>query len=273
LSEKLEVHFIDVGIGNMVLLLFPDNKVFVCDCNITNDNENEVLTYVKNVIGAEGTIDIFVNSHRDADHMRGIKKLHAAHTIHEIWDGGAPGTTTTSPEYKEYMDLKNKVTSKEILPRKYWTFGDVVIRSLNSKWDDYSEANDHSIVLRFEYKNHSLILTGDTSYKPWKEKILPFYSDDKIKCDVLLASHHGSLTFFNDPSDEKNYFTGHIKKLKPDITVLSVGPNVHDLPDNKSLELYELYTSGSSKGNKIFRTDKRGNIKVTFPADGSWSLV
>jgi hypothetical protein len=36
-------HCIDVGCGNMVVVLLPDGIVFVCDCNITDDDEDRVL--------------------------------------------------------------------------------------------------------------------------------------------------------------------------------------------------------------------------------------
>ena len=70
----MKIHFINVGQGNMVLVQIPESKIIVCDCNITEDNEEEVLDYVYRQIG-NNPIDIFINTHRDADHMRGVKKL------------------------------------------------------------------------------------------------------------------------------------------------------------------------------------------------------
>ena len=37
------VHFLNVGQGNMVVVIFPDNEVLVYDCNITQDNEEDVF--------------------------------------------------------------------------------------------------------------------------------------------------------------------------------------------------------------------------------------
>jgi beta-lactamase superfamily II metal-dependent hydrolase len=88
----MDVHFINVGQGNMVLIVIPGNHIIVNDCNITSENEENVLSYVGKIIG-ESSIDIFINSHRDADHMRGIKKLNEKFGIGEIWDSGVPGVT------------------------------------------------------------------------------------------------------------------------------------------------------------------------------------
>jgi beta-lactamase superfamily II metal-dependent hydrolase len=68
------VHFLNVGQGNMTLLKLANGRVFLYDCNVTNDNEADVLGYLAEHIGEGSRIDVFVCSHRDADHMRGIKK-------------------------------------------------------------------------------------------------------------------------------------------------------------------------------------------------------
>jgi len=68
-------HFLNVGQGNMAVGIFPDGKILAYDCNITNENEAEIFTYLQKIM-PKNSIDVFVNSHRDADHMRGIKKLH-----------------------------------------------------------------------------------------------------------------------------------------------------------------------------------------------------
>ena len=69
-----KVHFINVGQGNMTLLQLADGKNFLYDCNITNNNEDDVLRYLYKQMRSGTNIDGFICSHRDADHMRGVKK-------------------------------------------------------------------------------------------------------------------------------------------------------------------------------------------------------
>jgi len=268
----VEFHFLDVGIGNMTLMITPGGTVIMYDCNITQDNESGVMAHVGSVIGRRRPIDVFINSHRDADHMRGIGILNDAHPIQKIQDTGVPGTTTDSPEYEEYMDLLRQLPSEQIAPRTKWTYGPVRLRCLSAAWDDYSEPNEQSVVLKIEYAGAGVMLAGDTNYRPWKEKILPFYGPSNLKSSILLAAHHGSRTFFDDPSDEKSYYTSHIKAIAPAMTLVSVGPNVHGLPDDKALELYEKNSSGSANGNKVFSTQEKGTMKLILKADGGWSL-
>ena len=267
----VEIHFINVDCGNMVLLCLSDGTTMLYDCNLTTANEVEVLTYLRQAMGSKRTIDIFVNSHRDSDHMRGIRRIHAYFPILLVWDSGVTGTTPYSPEYQQYMDLRRQVGFREVEARKYWTYGDTIVRVMNSKYPDYSDANNQSLVLKVEYRGSSVLLAGDTDYRPWKEKILPYYSK-RVKSSILLAAHHGSITFFDDPSDEKYYYTKHVQAIEPGMTIVSVGPNVHDLPHPKAIDLYSRYSRGSKQGNKVYRTDKQGNMKLLLKGGGAWSL-
>jgi beta-lactamase superfamily II metal-dependent hydrolase len=132
----MEFHFIDVGCGNMTLLLFPEGTTYLYDCNVTEDNEDAVLAYLSKAMSDRYEIDVFVCSHRDADHMRGIKKIHAEYPIKLIRDPGIEGTTTDSTEYREYMALRRQVGSTEIAPRTRQEVDGTTVRWMNSKDDD-----------------------------------------------------------------------------------------------------------------------------------------
>lgn len=267
----MEIHFLDVGCGNMTLWLFPNGTTWVCDCNITDENEDAVMRYLRKAMSGRHSIHAFICSHRDADHMRGIKKLHKAYPLGGIWDNGVEGTTTDSPEYNEYMDLRRELEHGEISAGSSSTIGEVVVSWLHSKDEDYSDANDQSIVTKIDFKGSSALLAGDTSYAPWKDKLVPIHGAN-LKSNILLASHHGSITFFGDPADTQHYYTAHIQKIAPAMTIISVGPNVHGLPDKKAVELYKQYSSGSDQGNKVFTTQEKGSIKLVLKGDEDWEL-
>lgn len=270
----MQIHIIDVGCGNMSIILNPDGTKVILDCNLTSDNITDVLSYTQRILGKDSPIDVFINSHRDADHMRGIIDLHMQHPIGAIWDADVPGTTTDSAEYGAYLRLRRKVTTKTIEANKYYTFGNAKYRCMNAKRDDYTDTNQQSVVIKIEYKvpTCSVLFTGDTDYRPWKEKILTSYNDADIRSALLIAAHHGSITFFDDPSDEKNYYVDHIKKIGPAMTLISVGPNQHGLPDAKAIEIYKKYSSGSNQGNKVYTTQEKHNMRIILKDDGGWSI-
>lgn len=270
--NELTIHFFNVGCGNMTLILFPNGNTYLYDCNVTDDNKDDVLGYLDKVMGDRSGIDVFVCSHRDCDHMRGLRAVHNRYTVGKIRDAGVEGTSCDCSEYKDYMKLRREIGAEIIKSRTYLDIGEATIRYMNSADDDLPDANDQSIVMKVEYVGSSAMLAGDTSFRPWKEKILPYYSDGKLGASILLAAHHGSLSFFDNPADEEHYYTAHIRKMQPAMTLISVGPNVSDLPNNKALELYAKHSSGSSKGTKVCRTDEQGNMKLVFKQGGTWNL-
>lgn len=272
------IHFINIGQGNMTLIQLNNGKIMLYDCNLTNDNKDNVLRYLANIIGWNTNIDIFVNSHRDADHMRGVKIIHDYFPIRKVWDSGVTGGTPDSSEYKEYMDLRRKVGFKTIEHLKKWTFGKTVVRIMNSKNDDLSNNhNAQSIVIKVEHTDSSnnissVMLTGDTDALSWKDSILKRYTPNDLKSDILLASHHGSKTFFDDPSNKEYYYEEHIKIIKPKMTIISVGDNGHGHPHEDSIQIYEKHSIGSNLGNKIRRTDLHGNIQLTLKDNSQWNM-
>jgi len=277
ISMSTEIHFIDVGQGNMVLVEATNGKYYLCDCNVTNDNEDSVLNYLANVIGWGTTISAFICTHRDADHMRGIKKVHEYFPVASIWDSGYPGTTTDSSEYREYMQLRRTVGSVEKKKQTKQDLGMTRFRYLSAKDDRLEKnANAQGLVIKVEHWNDSscgssTILTGDCDAETWRHGIMQDYVASDVESSILMGAHHGSITFFDDPGDTKHYYTDHIQAVYPAMTIISVGDNGHGHPDEKAIELYEKYSTGSNKGNKVYTTQDKGTMKLTLKDDG-WSL-
>ncbi len=150
---------------------------------------------------------------------------------------------------------------------------------MNAQNDDLpDDPNAQSIVMKVEHHGSegalgSVMLAGDSDAATWRASICRDYSEADLSSSILLASHHGSLSFFDDPADERHYYIHHVKSVSPAMTVISVGRNSHGHPDPKAMELYERYTTGSKEGNKIYRTDTNGTIKLTLKDEGGWSLA
>lgn len=273
------LHFINVSQGNMVLCQLDDGTRLLYDCNVTNDNANDVLAYLGKVIGKGNPIHIFANSHRDADHMRGIKRVHELFPVKKVWDSGVTGNTPNSTEYREYMELRRAVGFVEVEHLKRWTFGKSVLRVMNSKNDDLpDDPNAQSVVIKVQHLDEqarnlaSALLTGDTDAQTWRVSILKNYTKADLSTDILLGSHHGSISFFDDPGDTENYYLAHLDAIAPAMTIISVGDNSHGHPDDKALKFYESKSRGSNKGNKLKRTDEHGHIKVVLKDEGGWSI-
>ena len=271
------VHFIDVGQGNMVLVQCSDGTNFMVDCNITDANKGRVLAYIANQIGRAGRLRAFICTHRDADHMRGVRTLHNSFPIGAVWDSGYPGTTTNTDEYLEYMRLRRDVGEWVIKKQTRYDYGYTRLRFLSAKDSRLPDnANDQGLVIKVEEQNlgktravGSAMLTGDGGSAVWAKGIMRDYAVSELSCSILMAAHHGSDTFFE--SSGSSYYTAHIEAMKPDMTVISVGPNNYGHPDATALRLYERFSKGSNRGNKVIRTDQKGTIKLELKA-GGWNL-
>lgn len=263
----MTIHFIDVGQGNMVVVLFPDDTVLVYDCNITKANSARIEQYLSEIMPKK-SIDVFVNSHRDSDHMRGLAWLHSKYRIGTIWDNGVPGNSE-APEYQSYMRVKRRpeIASCEVEQAQTWK--DETVRILNGK-RGVDDANSQSIVLQLQYHQLAVMLAGDTDAAVWRSSIEPYYGDS-LASDVLYASHHGSDSFFDD-SGYYGPYTDHLRKISPRLVVISVGKNSFGHPDSKALSLYDRLSLGADNGTKVLRTDQSGSMILGLKEDGTWNL-
>lgn len=274
-----EIHFLDVGQGNMVLIKADDGTRFVFDCNITQENETRVLAYVEKVFGKGSSIKAFICSHRDADHIRGVKKLHAKNPIGKIWDAGYAGTTTDTTEYKEYMDLRRAVGERVIKRKTRDDFGKTRLRFMSDADERLPEnANAQGIVIKVEQRSQhgdsclsSAMLPGDSDAETWRDGILKDYATTDVQSSILMAAHHGSNSFFDIPRSDK-WYTAHLQAIKPAMSIVSVGPNTHGHPKTEALGFYEKYSTGADNGAKVARTDKKETMKLTLKTEGGWQL-
>lgn len=271
-------NFINVGQGNMTLIELSNGKKILYDCNVTNDNWVDVITHIDKQIKVGTTIDVFCCSHRDADHMRGVEIVHEYFPIKHVWDSEVTGTTPSNDEHKKYMELRRNVGYTEIKSGDLYACGKTELKIMNGKNDGLpNNPNAQSIVMKVTHNNtagkksESVLLTGDSDIKTWLH-IISKWEKTELSCSILLASHHGSMSYFQSSNDPVPC-TSHLLAKSPAMTIVSVGDNTHGHPDRKALQLYEKYSTGSNKGNKVYRTDKQGHICLELKDEGGWSMT
>ena len=311
-KNGLRFYLINCGQGLTHLIIYPDDTVMLYDCNLVEDDENKgcnknaILNLLHNVIpyredengNKRQWIDIFVNSHRDIDHIKGLKDINNEFPIHSIWDSGQSGESTENPDYKYYMGLRNRLKEKSkdnlLVPtpsseayRKYGTASVYVL----SDAKDYVEESDEDYLLEFAdrvqhtnclvllvtFAGRKMLLTGDSDWKAWKENIIPNFSNMDVNyenADILIASHHGSRTFFTnkDEIDVEKYpndtYIESIKLINPKVTLISCGKK-YDHPHEDAMALYKEYTSCK----QVFVTKELGTFCGLITNDGNFSIT
>ena len=122
-----------------------------------------------------------------------------------------------------------------------WPFSDNMISD--------NSINNNSLVCKLNYKNYSMLFTGDIEAIAEKA-ILKKYSKNLniLKSDILKVAHHGSKT---------SSITVFIEKIKPKYAIIGVGE------DNKFGHPSDNTIQNLEKANiRIYRTDKMGEIEI-----------
>lgn len=294
-TPELSVHFIDCGQGNMTLLVTPTATVMY-DCRITSDDEERILGHLKDYIPyreidgeKEHWIDWFICSHRDKDHIHGLESLNREFPIRGIVDPGTTSGSTDGDENKYYMGLRLRVKEaygKEALiepspsASPLFDFGGVRFYCLCSGFDDPPSTDGHygNNVFQVEYFGNRILLTGDSDWRAWKERIVPaFKASGLLATTVLVASHHGSRSFFLDvepdvDEDEawESAFETHLGLINPKSTVISCGAQeIHNHPNETALKKYRQATAH----NQTYLTREIGTLIGQFHSNGWWTVT
>ncbi|MBP3818889.1 MAG: hypothetical protein J6H31_11375 [Butyrivibrio sp.] len=287
-EESLRFYLINCGQGLMHLIVFPDETVMLYDCNVNAEMEDEILAELEKYIPIKSDengddyqpIEIFVNSHRDTDHMRGLKKINERFPIGAIWDSGQTGETTGNLDYQYYMGLRRRLKAKDTSNLKVPvpsneaidSFGGAEVYCLadaeqfqevlcESRFQKIQHTN--ALVLLVMYAGRKMLLTGDSDWHCWKEKIVPNFKGRDCSfedSDILIASHHGSRSFFTDEDtidedDSETTYVDALQLINPSIVLISCGDySIHHHPNKQAMTLYKKY----SKNEQVYCTNTEG---------------
>ncbi len=151
---------------------------------------------------------------------------------------------------------------------EYLTFPEAedIVKNNPSPSDSHT-INGHSIILKFNYGEHSILLGGDLNI-PAELHLLDYYGDkNPFRVDVAKACHHGS----------SDYLVDYLKQVKPMVNVVSSGDNKtfdhpmsdavgsscrHTRGDHPLFFSTELARANSSSGTHYGLINLRSNGKI-----------
>ena len=245
--QELEVHFIDVGQGDAILVRAPDGKNMLIDAGPT-DKSTTVSDYLKK----QGvlTLDVVIATHPDEDHIGGMTEIIKKFEIAAFY---LPNKFHNTVAFESMITLLNKerihvseALSEDILPFAEGT----ELLVLNPENKDYPNNNAFSIACKLTYGETSFLFTGDIEAINEYAMISRF--GERLQANVLKLSHHGS-----DSANSPDF----LKTVKPIATVASCGyKNKYNHPNQNVLNHL------NSLGIPVYRTDFQGSI--IFFSDG-----
>ena len=241
---KLEMHTIDVGQGDSILLLQGD-KVMLIDCG-TRAQGKKVVEYLQN-LGIK-KIDILVGTHPHEDHVGGMAEVINSFEIGMLYTSDFNDEDITTVYYMKFLEaVENKKVKWETKKAKdKFEFGEADVTVLAPSKDNYDNTNNYSLALMVSFGETDIMLTGDAE-KLIENEILGL--DYDIECEVFKAGHHGSDTSNTDK---------FLKKVNPSYVIISAGlENSYNHPVKSVMKRFK------SMGIKVYRTDEAGDIVMT----------
>jgi competence protein ComEC len=249
-AQELELHFIDVGQGDAVLIRTPDGQNVLYD---GGRSATTVLEYLRAL--RVPSLDVAIASHADADHIGGLPEVLWAYRPRFYMESPVGAD---SEIYLELQDAANESVEQEVEPTsRRLLLGRTTLQVLPPPNDPALDRNSNSVGVIISYGDFRAALTGDAEeaeFSWWLENIPELLQN----VQVYKSSHHGST---NGDTLES------VTTFGPETVVISVGEdNTYGHPEPETLALYQSISAD------IYRTDLSGTVVVTATADGRYTV-
>lgn len=247
---QLELHFIDVGQGDSVLIISPSGQTVLYDGGRSGGT---ALAYLRQ-LGIE-SLNLVIASHPDADHIGGLAQVITTYDPPFYLDNGQAATTQVFAQLADAIERADpQVLAAE---GQRIGLGDAALQVLPPPNIEAWGRNDNSVGVIVEYGDFQASLTGDAEerqFEWWVENVPELL----VPVEVHKSSHHGSNNGDNALS---------ISTLEPEVVVIGVGAtNPYGHPTPEILDLYARF------GAEVYRTDQDGTVIVTAFEDGTYQI-
>ncbi len=269
--DVLRVSFLDVGQGDAIWIEGPEGQTLLIDGGTAYESFDMGRLVVGPFLWNTGhrKVDVVVVSHPQRDHVGGLVYVLRKFKVGEIWTAG------DDSEAGFYDQFRRVVREKGIPERRVnetgppnLVRGNFQIRALHPLPPSESMTgagikskdgrrplggNDRSLVLRIQYKEAVILLTGDIERGAQRE--LARWGS-LLQSTVLKVPHHGSRSSLHP---------GFLSGTAPEIAVISVGANNpygHPAPDALAAYL--------ALGSRIYRTDRDGAVLYRTDGEKHW---
>lgn len=256
----MRIDFLDVDQGDSALLTFPDDTTLLIDgggaprFNRRDNNDFEPDTrsvgeaVVSEFLWYRGldTIDYILATHADADHIDGLGDVVRNFHVRTAFLARMPAGDPEFAKFKQAAD-ETGVPLTLVAAGDTLQFGDAsatVLWPLPGASAARSTNND-SLVLRLDYREHSVLLTGDLE-REGERSLLRL--SDVSKNDVVKVAHHGSKS-----SSTREF----VAASRPELAIISVGrESIFGHPHREVIDRWQ------AAGARVLTTGECGTITV-----------
>lgn len=255
---KMDVHLIDVGQGDSILIKTPNNKVILIDGGPPKAGK-KVVNYLKKK--QIDTIDLIIATHPHIDHIGGLPHVMNEIKVKQILDTGKLHTTLTYAKYISQI-RKQKIPMKIAKQNQLIHLDPSLNIQILNAYERPKNNNQSSIALKIRYKNIDFLFLSDIEEDQEKYLAETYH----IEADFVKVAHHGSKT-----SSSLEF----IQQVNPKVALLTYskknkyGHPVKQVIDNLNTTDAHIYSTAVF-GDVVIHTNGKGYLIFTerSPIDG-----
>lgn len=238
-ATELEVHYIDVGQGDSILVDLGETEILIDG----GDKSSGIVEYLKHFV--DEPLEVMVATHPHADHIGGLVAVLDEFQVDQIWHNG---DTSSSQTYAQFMAAVQAESAEVHVGRRgdEISVGELTFIILNPATLSGS-TNNNSIVLSLSYGEVDFLFTGDAEHEA--EAAMLIASDIPVPdIEILKVGHHGSRT----ASSQDFLFV-----TSPEVAIYMAGTgNRYGHPHE------EIISNLNQVGAEIYGTDIHGTIVI-----------
>lgn len=254
---ELQVHVLDVGQGDSILIISPEGKAALVDAGVPGSGRK--ILDAMNRYGAKA-LDLFVATHAHADHIGAADEVMRAVPTRIVLDSGVPNATKNYEDFlKAVKASRARLVTAE--PGQTFDLGGGAIMTVLAPIKPFftkeqlraggNEPNANSVVTRLDYGDFSILLTGDAEAQTEARMI---NAGLQLAANVLKVGHHGSRYATSDQ---------FIARVGARDAIISDGAdNRYGHPSQETLDRLR-----AARIN-VYRTDLQGEISIVSRGKG-----
>ena len=248
-AEPFELHLLDVGQGQCVLLEADDHYMLIDGGG--RSSSSFVVSYLKQQ-GIDH-FDLVAVSHYDEDHMSGVIGALSVFPANEILLPSYAG------EGELYQSLSTAAVSNGAVilhpfTGEEFSLGGATVEVVGPVRTDYEWENDRSLAFRITYCDVSCLVCGDAEGTSEWDMV---NSGRDISADIYVVNHHGSRTSSTEP---------FLDVVSPSYALISCGKdNSYGHPAAEVLQCLQ------ERGMQMYRTDLQGTVILYSDGYSIWA--
>ncbi|NCA91698.1 MBL fold metallo-hydrolase [bacterium] len=272
INTLLEVHFIDIGQGDAIVIMLPDGKICLIDAGsgikASKENREKYNDYLSRVLLLDKA-EYMVVTHSDSDHVNLMEEVLDSFDVDNVYFNNV--SKDLSKVYENFCAKARTEENAKVVEIVTPDDSLYIIENNNYKLTIFSSGNDGfskasgiknsmSIICLLEYGVRKVLFTGDAEIQT--EEWFIDYAEKEgydIDIDVLKVAHHGSDTSSS---------TLFLDAVKPEYAVISCGLN--NSYNHPSKTVMDRLTE---RNTATYRTDKHGSVVLYMDYDGDFGFL